>query len=223
MRCLKAVSAFLGHVLLPAVAVAQDDCRPLTDVKKLPPVTKLLDSAGIIANLPVDSSSAGEVLVSVMTGATPQVFVMDSLTAMTALGTAVRERVLLAVKPDAPNGIPAFRVRVTLRPALGVYVEPSVLCPPRGKSTRSRVSFTTTTVGPAGSTSRPPRPMEVRPRVKIGLNGEVLQVDLGSGTGVPEADRAIRQSLERERYEPARLDGRRVEVWLRDRQVELVR
>lgn len=63
----------------------------------------------------------------------------------------------------------------------------------------------------------------VTPRIKIGVNGEVLQVDLGAGTGYPDGDRSLRQSLESQRYEPALLDGRPVQVWLRGKSVELVR
>jgi len=55
------------------------------------------------------------------------------------------------------------------------------------------------------------------------VNGEVLQVDLGGSTGYADGDRAVRQSLEDQRYEPARLDGRPVQVWFRDKKVELVR
>ena len=97
---------FPGISLIPAVAVAQEDCKPLTEVKKLPVLTTLLDSAGVVTNLPAaDSSGPAEVLVSVMTGATPRAFVMDSLAAKTATGTAVLERVLSALKPDARNAI----------------------------------------------------------------------------------------------------------------------
>lgn len=217
-------SVILGLVLSPAVAIAQEDCKPLTDPRKLPALSKLLDSAAVVTSLPADSSGPNEVLLSVMTGATPEAFVMDSVSAKTATGLAVRERVLAAVTPEARNAIPAFRVRVTLGQALGVYVEPSVLCPPRPTTPPGKASFMITgPAGPPGSTPRPARPREVSPRIKVGVNGEVLQVDLGGGTGYAEGDRAVRQSLEGQRYQPALLDGRPVQVWLRDKKVELVR
>jgi hypothetical protein len=214
-----------GVFLIPAVAVAQEDCKPLTEGKKLPALTTLLDSAGVVTTLPAsDSSGPAEVLVSVMTGATPHAFVMDSLAAQTAAGTTVLESVFSALNPDARNAIPAFRVRVLLGQVAGVFVEPSVLCGPRGRRPSSWVSFTITgPAGPPGSGARAPRPRPVNPRIKIGINGEVLQVDLGGGTGYPEGDRVLRQALEGERYEPALLDGRPVQVWLRDKHVELVR
>lgn len=113
---------------------------------------------------------------------------------------------------------------MVLGQAASVFVEPSVMCSPRAKGPPGRASFTVTgPAGPAGSGARPPRPRSVTPRIKIGINGEVLQVDLGGGTGYPDGDRSLRQALEGQRYEPARLDGRPVQVWLRDKQVELVR
>ena len=212
-------------VLTPAIAVAQEECKPLTDASKLPALNKLLDSAKVVASLPAaDLGGPTEVLLSVMTGATPSAVVMDSVVAKSAMGTAVRDRVLSSLRPDARNAIPAFRVRVTLGQALGVNAEPSVLCPPRPTTSPGRASFTIVTpAGPPGSVSRPPRPREISPRIKIGVNGEVLQVDLGGGTGFADGDRSVRQALEGQRYVPALLDGRPVQVWLRDKRVELVR
>jgi hypothetical protein len=224
MRSSKTSFVVLSLVLCPGLAAAQEECKPLTDARKLPALSKLLDSAGVVATLPADSGGPNEVLVSVMTGATPELFVMDSVAARSATGTAVRERVRASLKPDARNALPAFRVRVTLGQALGVYVEPSVLCPPRPTTPPGRASFMIAgPAGPPGSTPRPPRPRDISPRIRIGVNGDVLQVDLGGGTGYAEGDRAVRQSIEAQRYEPARLDGRPVQVWIRDKKVELVR
>ena len=207
---------------LTSTAVAQEGCNLLTESKKLPALTTLLDSAAVVANLPPpDAAGPAEVLVSVMTGATPRAHVMDSVAAA-ATGTTVMERVLASLKPGARTAIPAFRVRVVLAQPASVYVEPSLLCDPRPMGPPARqASFTV--ISPSRSGSPPPRPRAVTPRIKIGVNGEVLQVDLGGGTGYPEGDRSIRQALEGQRYEPARLDGRPVQVWLREKRVELVR
>jgi len=215
----------LGIFTISAVADAQERCKPLTEAKKLPALAMLLDSGGVVTNLPApDSSGPAEVLMSVTTGATPRAFVMDSLAAKTSAAKAVLERVLSSLKPDARNAIPAFRVRVVLGQPASVYIEPSVLCGPRAKGPPARASFTITgPAGPPGSGARPPRPQPVNPRIKIGINGEVLQVDLDGGTGYPDGDRSIRQAHEGQRYEPALLDGRPVQVWLRGKDVEIVR
>jgi hypothetical protein len=210
-----------GLSMLPVVAVAQEGCKPLTELKKLPALNTLLDSAGLVTSLPApDAGGPGEVVVSVMTGAAPQAHVMDSVTAA-ATGTAVKERVLATLKPGARNAMPAFRVRVALAQSVSIFVEPSILCDPRARGPQDRrASFTVTSPSGPGSA---PRPRSVTPRIKIGVNGEVLQVDLGGGTGYPEGDRSLRQALEGQRFEPALLDGRPVQVWLRAKKVELIR
>jgi hypothetical protein len=221
MSRLKLFASALGLSILPAVGVAQDECKVVTEVTKLPAMTALLDSAALVANLPAPNAGApGEVVVSVMTGARSQAHVMDSVAAGAA-GITVQERVLASLKPGIRNAIPAFRVRVVLAQPAAVYLEPSVLCEPKATTPARQASFTYLT--PAGAGPPQGRPRSVSPRIKIGSNGEVLQVDLGAGTGLPDGDRALRQALEGQRYQPALLDGRPVQVWLREKKVELVR
>jgi hypothetical protein len=221
MNRLNLIASCLGVSMLPALGVAQEGCRALTEVTKLPALTAVLDSAALVANLPAPNAGApGELLVSVMTGSTPQAHVMDSVTAG-ATGTAVQERVLASLKPGARNAIPAFRVRVVLAEPIGVSIEPSILCEPKATTPPRQASFTY--IAPAGPGASQARPRPVSPRIKIGLNGEVLQVDLGAGTGYADGDRSLRQALEGQRYQPALLDGRPVPVWLREKKVELVR
>ncbi len=223
MNRLKVFAGCLGLSMVPAAGIAQEGCKVLTEVTKLPAVTALLDSAALVANLPAPNAGApGEVLVSVMTGATPQVYVMDSVAAA-ATGVAVQERVLVSLKPGIRNAIPAFRVRVVLAQPAAIHLEPSVLCEPKATTPPRQASFTYVTPAGPGAPQVRPQPRSVSPRIKIGSNGEVLQVDLGAGTGVPEADRSLRQALEGQRYQPALLDGRPVQVWLREKKVELVR
>lgn len=212
----------LGLSMLTTPVVAQEGCRPLTDGKQIPALQSLLDSSALVANLPAAEAGApGEVLVSVMTGATPRGHVMDTVAAA-ATGPMILERVLASLKPGARNVIPAFRVRVVLAQPVSVSVEPSILCDPKVSGPQARpASFTV--VVPSRPGSPPPRPRPISPRIKIGVNGEVLQVDLGGGTGYADGDRSIRQSLEGQRYEPALLDGKPVQVWLREKKVELVR
>ena len=110
MTRLNLIASCIGVSILPAVGVAQEGCRALTEVTKLPALTALLDSAALVANLAPNAGGPGEVVVSVMTGSTPQAYVMDSVAAA-APGTAVQERVLASLKPGARNAIPAFRGR----------------------------------------------------------------------------------------------------------------
>ena len=213
--------AAFGLLASPAIATAQEGCKALTEAHKLPAVNTLLDSSALVANLPAPiAGGPAEVLVSVLTGATPQVYVMDSAAAGVA-GPTIRDRVTTAIRPGARNAIPAFRVRVSLAQPGTLSLEPSVLCDPKPTGPPRQASFTT--IVPAGPGAPPPRPRTVVPRIKIGVNGEVLQVDLGAGTGYADGDRSLRQAMQGQRYEPALLDGRPVQVWLREKRVELVR
>jgi hypothetical protein len=210
----------VGLSTLTSLAGAQEGCKPLNEVSRFPALATLVDSAALVAGLPAPNANGpAEVVVSVLTAATAQAHLMDSVAA--DLGASVKDRVLASLKPGARNAVQAFRVRVVLNQPASVFVEPSVLCDPKPLTPPGRASFSI--VAPGGPGSPPPRPRNVQPRLKIGVNGEVLQVDLGGGTGYPDGDRSLRQSLEGQRYEPARLDGRPVQVWLRDKRVELVR
>ena len=215
------VNGILGLSILPSLIGAQEACKPVTEANKLPALATLVDSAALIAGLPAPNEGGPtEVVISVLTGPAPQAHIMDSLSAEP--GTVVKDRVLASLKPGTRSAIPAFRIRVLLGATPAVYVEPSILCDPKPIGPPGRASFTVVTPGGPGA-PRPPRPRDVNPRIKIGVNGEVLQVDLLGGTGYPEGDRSLRQSLEAQRFSPARLDGRPVQVWFRDRKAELVR
>ena len=126
-----------GLLMMSTDAVAQAGCKPLTEFKNLPAVSALVDSAGI-AGLPLDPAGPAEVLVSVMTGSASRVFVIDTTAAKTATGTAVAEKVLTTLTPNAKTAIPAFRVRVVLGQAASVYIEPSVLCSPQATGAAPR-------------------------------------------------------------------------------------
>ena len=116
-------------VLIPTFAAAQESCKPPTDATKLPAVSALLDSAGLIANLPApDLAASKEVIVSVTTGRAPRVVVMDSVAAKTEAGRTLAQKVQASLKPNARNLLAAFRLRVLLGEAPTLAVLPA--CPP---------------------------------------------------------------------------------------------
>ena len=218
MNRLKSFTSYciaVGLSIIPALANAQT-CKPLTDSKAFPPLAALVDSAALVAALPpAFAGGPSEVLVSVMMGPTPRAHTMHS-TAAPATGTIIGEQILASLRPAA-DAVPSFRVRAVLAPSASVSVEASVLCDPKPRGSNRGLALTV-----APGSGRPQGP-PFTPRLKIGVNGEVMQVDLGAGTGRPDSDRSLRQALERQRYEPALLDGRPVQVWLRGTRVELVR
>jgi len=120
-------------VLIPTVSVAQESCKPPTDATKLPAVSALLDSAGLIANLPApDLAASKEVIVSVTTGPAPRVVVMDSVAAKTEAGRTLVQKVQASLKPNARNLLAAFRLRVLLGEAPALAVLPACPLSPGG-------------------------------------------------------------------------------------------
>ena len=130
LRCVVALGA-----LIPAVAAAQEGCKPATETNRLPAVSALLDSASLIANLPApDLAASNEVIVSVTTGPAPRVVVMDSVASKTEAGKTLVQKVTAALKPNARNLLPAFRLRVLLGEAPALSVLPALVCPPKGSA-----------------------------------------------------------------------------------------
>ena len=118
-------------VLIPSVGAAQD-CKPATESTKLPAVSALLDSARLVASLPVpDVAASKELFVSVTTGSAPRAVVLDSAAAKTETGRVLVEKVLASLKPNAKNLMPAFRLRVLLGEAPTLAVLPALVCPPK--------------------------------------------------------------------------------------------
>jgi hypothetical protein len=115
---------------MPAVATAQEKCKPATDVTKLPAVSALLDSASLIKNLPApDLAAAKEVFVRVTTGAPPRAVVQDTVMAKTESGKVLVQRVVAALKPNAKSLGSAFRLRILLGEAPALAVVPDLICP----------------------------------------------------------------------------------------------
>ena len=120
-------------VLVSTVSAAQETCKAPTDATKLPAVSALLDSAGLIANLPApDLAASKEVIVSVTTGPAPRAVVMDSVAAKTEAGRTLAEKVQASLKPNAKNLLPAFRLRVLLGEAPALAVLPACPSSPGG-------------------------------------------------------------------------------------------
>jgi hypothetical protein len=115
---------------IPAVATAQEKCKPATDAANLPAVSALLDSASLIKNLPApDLAAAKEVFVRVTTGTPPRAVVQDTVVAKTEGGKTLAQRVVAALKPNAKSLGSAFRLRILLGEAPALAVVPDLVCP----------------------------------------------------------------------------------------------
>ena len=191
-------------------------CAPLTVPKKLPSADTIVDSAALAASLPADGE--GVFLFSVGGGpgrsraARPiedqGARISDTMTALVAAA--------LRANPDAVGD--AIRLRITTGPQPAFSIEKSVLCPPTAPPSTAvgRISTTTTT-------RLPDRVRSPKFRLRISVEGAVVETLLRSSSGVPELDRELMAVVSRNRFQPALLDGMPVEVWLDDGRVEIVR
>jgi len=209
-------------ILLLLVLIRGADCQPLAQPKKLPALDAVLDSAGLLSRIRATDSAASELLVSVFLAAPPDGSVLEGSAPAASAQRALRE-VLASLREPSKAAPAGFRVRVRFGPAPTLGLERSVLCAPQALETGGNAGDPVM-VRRVESGSRPAseRGRQITPTYRIDALGRVLSVDLGSGTGVPELDRAIREAAVARRYRPATLDGRAVEVKLSGTRVELI-
>ena len=196
-------------------------CKPIAEPKEIPSVGAFFDSVALAAALPsADSLDPPERVLTVVRGARPRLLVNDSDSPR--FNADVGQKILASLKPAAKSA-PAFRLAIASGPSPNLTIERSVLCDPEvvGGEVVKTLQFS---VEPARGSGGPPpvRPRPVTPRLKIGLNGEVLDVDLGTGSGNPDLDRSLAQSLQKQHYRPALLDGHPVVVTLKAGKAELI-
>lgn len=202
------------------VRVEKRDCQLLELPKRLQSLDLVLDSIALTTKLQdFQPPAPAEVILSVRLGERPAAHFMDTL-AVGSFSPELLAQVVDALRP-VPKGFPrAFRLHLESGPTPSVRIEPSVLCAPLTDEGAS-VTQLRFSVGISSSSSPPPRGQQVTPSLRVDETGKVYEVKLGRGTGNPEVDRALQEELLRQRFRPALLDGRPVEVWLTGRRVEL--
>lgn len=201
-----------------------EDCRPLEKPKDLPRLDAVLDSLALLDRvLGLDTMPPVPVIVSVFLSDKPRAHIVDK-SAPTSTEDLVLGHVLASLRPVSKNSPIAVRVHLRLGPARGISLERSVLCAPTalGGLGELKVPFFVGQVRGA-SPSGPPEPRSVTARIRVSADGHVLQVNLGSGTGIPNLDQAMREAILKQRYDPALLDGRPAEVWIEGKRIDLVR
>jgi hypothetical protein len=135
--------------------------------------------------------------------------------------------VLASLRPGSKDFPAAFRLRLASTPIAFVSLERSVLCAPlsTGGTLPRGAVVGEVRVRSSGPGALPPsiNARQVTPRIKIDSTGEVREINIGAGSGIPEVDRSIRETLMSQRYLPATLDGRPVAVWVFKGKPELIR
>jgi Gram-negative bacterial TonB protein C-terminal len=205
----------------------QENCRPIEQPKKMPAMSAMIDSAELMRRVALlDPAAISDVTVGVVLDETTEAFLVDLL-APTAVHDSLRAIVRATARARGKDFPHSYRVHITGSPALAVSIERSILCGPvsmggpggRG-AVVGRVSVRTSPgSGPPAATN--PRPFNTRQ--KVDSTGQVIEVDIGSGSGFAEVDRSVRETLRDQRFIPATLDGRPVSVWLTKGKAELIR
>lgn len=205
---------------------AQENCRPLEQPKKMPAMSALLDSMELMRRLALlDPTTIPAMSVGVVLDAPVDVFVVDLFTP-SAVHDSLRAIVRETARPRGKDFPRSYRVHVAGSSAAAITIERSILCGPvsmggpggRG-AVVGRVSVRTTPGGGPPSS----RGKTFTTRQKVDSTGQVVEVDIGSGSGFPEVDRSVRETLRNQQFVPATLDGRPVGVWLTKGKAELIR
>ena len=223
-RCRVLVAVMLGSIGSHSVGGQRRDCKPLPDPKRLPGLDAVTDSAALVTRLAALDSIPGEIIVSVWYAEHPAAYAVDAVLPLSVTHEAVLAAVSAALRPAQKDSPAAFRIRTQLRKTPRVVLERSILCSPTtedGSPVRGPVM-----IGRVTSTNPLPAPTNARPvelKMRVSSSGEVLEVNLLSGSGIAEVDRSLVETTRNERFRPALLDGRPVEVWLRGNRIELVR
>lgn len=206
---------------------AQDQCRPLDQPKKMPAMSVMVDSTELIRRVALlDVTSISDVTVGVVLDEPVDVFLVDLL-APTTVHDSLRAIVRATARARGKDFPRSYRVHVTGSPALAVSIERSILCGPvsmGGPGGRGATVGRVTVRASPGSGGPPPsNPRPFTTRQKVDSTGQVVEVDIGSGSGFAEIDRTVRETLREQRFIPATLDGRPVAVWLTKGKAELIR
>jgi hypothetical protein len=219
--------AALAALLLAARPTAaqtvapHDQCPELSRPRKLPAAAELLDTDGIQGI--VEEIAAGrrlDALFAVLVGAD------GAVQRLTLLGgspdTAATGRVADVLVPRLraqPAGeLRGVRLRVQVGDGFALRVERSRMCapvvvhsPPMGT-----VAVTRRVVTQEGVRPVPPRPLKVdwSLRVLVAADGSVPLVEWARRPNVPEFEEPVREAALATRYEPARIDGVAVPMWI---------
>jgi len=224
-RCRVLVAVMLGSIGSHSVGGQRRDCKPLPDPKRLPGLDAVTDSAALVTRLAALDSIPGEIIVSVWYAEHPAAYAVDAVLPLSVTHEAVLAAVSAALRPAQKDSPAAFRIRTQLGKTPRVVLERSILCNPTtsdGYAVQSTVLVGRVT-GAAPEETPPRNARPVQTGIRVSPTGEVLEASILSGSGIAEVDRALLESLRGQRFRPALLDGRPVEVWLRGNRIELVR
>jgi hypothetical protein len=213
------VAAAASHAVIP------DSCAPLSQPKRMPNLTAVLDSTGLMARLQaLDTASAGSVIVGIIYSSAPSGHIIER-SPPTPASELVLSHVLASLRSPSKGAPPAFRVHIQLGPTPVLELKRSRLCRPQSVEPGGdvlRIGYGQVQGSSASAGVMPAKSRSITPSLRISATGQVEEVSIGPGTGILELDRSLREGLMVQRFHPALLDGRPVAVWVSGTKVGLI-
>jgi hypothetical protein len=187
-------------------------CRETITPRKLPPASRLLDSARAVGELTALKIPANGLLFSLIYNEE------DSLPDTHPLEAAAPDAALVlaqSLRPLKPTSYWGVRVRVLGGDAPRLLVERSMYCPPMPAGVQARPDRVVVETGPGDKQLSAGTIVRIIAEAKISEAGEVGQIVVLRSSGVRELDDHILRDLRIRRFLPALVDGFPVPSWYR--------
>jgi hypothetical protein len=208
-----------------AAAIPADSatCRRLSEPKRLPEPSLVLDTAALFVRLDsVGAVSPGDVAVSMLWSDKPEGYLLGE-PPHPPWHNIVLELLLASLRPAPKHASMAVQVHLQVAPTRTVRLEHAILCDPQAVEGQNvSPPFGVGRVRPFAPSPIPGyQPQRVRTKALVNLNGAVTAVTILTSSGYPEIDQVLVQSIKAQHYRPALLDGRPVAVWISGRGIRL--
>ena len=214
MRSLAIPLALIATALGTTELAAQDDgCSDTRYPSPLPTPTALVDSARAVADLAVFAKSK-PMLFSLLFNpgdSLPHIRPLDksdSAAAVTLSNYVRRQR---------PADLWAIRVRIVGGDAPALALEHSTYCPPvpRYPVSNRPAIIATRNVPRQQPIALTPRGIVVHAEALVAADGRVIRARVTQSSGSAKADYQVVRELQRQHFQPARLDGEPIEALYR--------
>jgi TonB family protein len=200
-------------LVLAGLATAPGDsarCRPLSEPKRLPEPSLVLDTAALFVRLDsVAAVSPEDVAVSVLWSDKPEAYLFGERPHPPWHNVAL-ELLRASLRPAPEHSSMAVQVHLQVAPNRRLRLARAILCEPQAVEGR-RIKAVAPSPIPGY------QPKRVRTRVLVSPSGAVTAVRILTSSGYPDIDQVLIQSIKARHYRPALLDGRPVAVWISDR------
>jgi TonB family protein len=212
MRGLAIGVALLTLSILNSGRSQERRCRQTITPKKLPPASRLLDSARAVGELTALKIPAKGLLFSLIYNeedSLPETHVLDSVAPKAAM---VLAQSLRPLKPTSWWGV---RLRVVAGETPRLTVERSMYCPPVPTGVQARSDRVLVQTGPRDNALGTGTIVRMVAEAQISEAGEVWSARMLRSSGESALDDEFLRTLRIRRFSPALVDGFPVPSWYR--------